>query len=192
MDFKDFKHSIEFSNVWFKYPEMHDYVLKNISFKIEKGQKIALVGLSGAGKTTLADLISRFYDVEQGQILIDGIDIRKIKIEDLRALIGIVSQDSLLFNDSVLKNICIGDDIIDIEKLEYSVKSAYIDEFIPETSKLGEILIGDQGTKLSGGQKQRVAIGRAIYKNAPVLILDEATSALDSQSEKTVQEALIS
>lgn len=191
LDFRGFNQSIEFRDVWFRYPEMDDYVLKNISFKIEKGQKIALVGLSGAGKTTLADLISRFYDIEKGQILIDGVDIKNIKIEDLRSLIGIVSQDSLLFNDSVLRNICIGDDIIDIEKLKYSVKSAYIDDFIPDINKLGEIVIGDQGTKLSGGQKQRVAIGRAIYKNAPVLVLDEATSALDSQSEKTVQEALM-
>ncbi|MGE5354802.1 MAG: ABC transporter ATP-binding protein [Deltaproteobacteria bacterium] len=186
----DFNHSIEFKNVWFKYPEAGDYVLQNINFSLEKGQKIALVGLSGAGKTTLADLISRFYEVEKGEILIDGINIRDLKIDDLRNLIGIVSQDALLFNDTIQNNICFTDQKINNDHLLFAVRSAMVDEFVTDISKIDKIIIGDQGTKLSGGQKQRIAIARAIYKNAPILILDEATSSLDSQSEKTVQKAL--
>ena len=189
-DKSEFNESIEFKNVWFKYPDSSEYVLKDINFKILKGQKIALVGLSGAGKTTLADLISRFYDVGRGEILIDGINIKELKANDLRNLVGIVSQDALLFNDSILNNICISDKEIDNEQLSFAVKTAMVDEFAPDFSQLNNVIIGDQGTKLSGGQKQRVAIARAIYKNAPVLILDEATSSLDSQSEKTVQKAL--
>ncbi|MBK7095745.1 MAG: ABC transporter ATP-binding protein [Saprospiraceae bacterium] len=186
----DFYDSIEFRNIWFRYPDSPDYVLQDINFKIFKGQKIALIGLSGAGKTTLADLISRFYDVQKGDILIDGVSIKDLKIDDLRNLIGIVSQDALLFNDSILRNICISDQKVNAEQLGFAVRTAMVDEFVPDVSRLDKIIIGDQGTKLSGGQKQRVAIARAIYKNAPVLILDEATSSLDSQSEKTVQKAL--
>lgn len=186
----NFHDSIEFRNVWFRYPDSTDYVLEDINFKISRGQKIAIIGLSGAGKTTLADLVSRFYDVGKGEILIDGVNIKDLKIDDLRNLIGIVSQDALLFNDSILKNICISDQEADMEKLSFAVRTAMVDEFAPDISQLDSIIIGDQGTKLSGGQKQRVAIARAIYKNAPVLILDEATSSLDSQSEKTVQKAL--
>lgn len=184
------ENNIEFKNVSFKYPDSDEFVLKNINLKINKGQKLALIGLSGAGKTTLVDLISRFYDVSEGEILIDGININSLKLGDLRSLIGIVSQDSLLFNDTVANNINFIDENIDNEKLIFAVKSAMVDEFIPEKEKLNTIIIGDQGTKLSGGQKQRIAIARAIYKNAPILILDEATSALDSKSEKTVQNAL--
>jgi ABC-type multidrug transport system fused ATPase/permease subunit len=186
----DFYDSIEFRNIWFRYPDSSDFVLQDINFRISKGQKIALIGLSGAGKTTLADLISRFYDVEKGDILIDGVSIKDMKIDDLRNLIGIVSQDALLFNDSILRNICISDQEVDTEQLSFAVRTAMVDEFAPDITQLNNIIIGDQGTKLSGGQKQRVAIARAIYKNAPVLILDEATSSLDSQSEKTVQKAL--
>lgn len=187
---KGFNSEIEFKNVWFKYPESVDYVLKDISFKVPKGQKIALIGASGAGKTTLADLLSRFYEIEKGEILIDGVNIKNIKIDDLRDLIGIVSQDALLFNDSVLKNITFSSDDFEEQKFNFSLKTALVDEFIPNLEKAKTTIIGDQGTKLSGGQKQRIAIARAIYKNAPILILDEATSSLDTKSEKKVQIAL--
>jgi subfamily B ATP-binding cassette protein MsbA len=186
----DFNNSIEFRNVWFRYPDSDDYVLKNINFEIIKGQKIALIGMSGSGKTTMADLMSRFYDPDKGEILIDGIDIRDIRTENLRSLIGIVSQDALLFNDSILNNICFTDMPVDKEKFQFALKTAMVDEFAEDISKTDEIMIGDQGTKLSGGQKQRIAIARAIYKNAPILVLDEATSSLDSKSEKIVQKAL--
>ena len=186
----DFNTAIEFKKVSFKYPDSDEYVLQDIDLKIEKGQKIALIGLSGAGKTTMVDLISRLYDVSDGEILIDGTNINKIKLWDLRNLIGIVSQDSLLFNDSAANNINFSEDKIDKTKMNFAVRSAMVDEFIPDLEKLNNVIIGDQGTKLSGGQKQRIAIARAIYKNAPILILDEATSALDSKSEKTVQNAL--
>lgn len=185
----EFNQYIEFKNVNYKYPDTENNVLEDICFTINKGEKIALVGSSGAGKTTLADLISRFYNVGSGEILIDGININKIKISDLRNLIGIVSQDALLFNDSILNNICFNEEF-DSAKIEFAVKSAMVDEFADNTEKLKNTIIGDQGTKLSGGQKQRIAIARAIYKNAPILILDEATSSLDSQSEKLVQRAL--
>lgn len=186
----DFNSSIEFRNVWFRYPDSDDYVLKNINLKIHKGKKIALIGMSGSGKTTMADLISRFYDPEKGEILIDDVDIRDIKTDNLRSLIGIVSQDALLFNDSILNNICFTDIPVDKEKFQFAIKTAMVDEFAEDISKTDSIMIGDQGTKLSGGQKQRIAIARAIYKNAPILILDEATSSLDSKSEKIVQKAL--
>jgi len=185
-----FKFSIEFKNIWFKYPEAEDFVLKDISIKINKGEKIALIGASGAGKTTLADLLSRLYDIQKGEILIDGINIKKIKLKSLRNLIAIVSQDALLFNDSVLKNITFSSSDIDSKRLEKAIKTALVDEFIPNLEKAETTIIGDQGTKLSGGQKQRIAIARAIYKNAPILVLDEATSSLDSTSEKKVQVAL--
>lgn len=186
----DFIDSIELRNVWFKYPESKDYVLKNINLTIKKGQKIAIIGSSGAGKTTLADLLSRFYNIQKGEILIDGINIVNIKINNLRNLISIVSQDALLFNDTVLKNISFSDVGFDVEKMKFSIKTSMVDEFINDIDKAKSTIIGDQGTKLSGGQKQRIAIARAIYKNAPILILDEATSSLDSKSEKKVQLAL--
>ncbi len=180
---------IEFKNIWFKYPDAEDYVLKNVSIKIKRGEKIALIGASGAGKTTLADLLSRLYDIQKGEILIDGINIQKLSLKSLRNLVGIVSQDALLFNDNVLKNIAFTDDVIK-KNLDFAIKTALVDEFIPDLSKAKSTIIGDQGTKLSGGQKQRIAIARAIYKNAPILVLDEATSSLDSTSEKKVQIAL--
>ncbi|MEZ4908529.1 MAG: ABC transporter ATP-binding protein [Saprospiraceae bacterium] len=186
----DFVDSIKLKNVNFKYPDSDEYVLKNINLTIEKGHKIALIGLSGSGKTTLVDLISRFYNITSGEILIDDVNINNIKLADLRELIGMVSQDSLLFNDTAANNILFSDTNIDNERMKFAVKSAVVDEFIPDFEKLNSVVIGDQGTKLSGGQKQRIAIARAIYKNAPILILDEATSALDSKSEKKVQSAL--
>ena len=186
----DFKDSIEFKNIWFKYPDAEEYVLKNINIKISKGEKIALIGASGAGKTTLADLLSRLYDIQKGEILIDGINIKNIKLKCLRNLVGIVSQDALLFHDNVLKNITFSDKNINQEDLDAAIKTALVDEFIPNMEKAKSTIIGDQGTKLSGGQKQRIAIARAVYKNAPILVLDEATSSLDSTSEKKVQQAL--
>ena len=157
---------------------------------MKKGEKIALIGASGAGKTTLADLLSRFYDVCDGQISIDGINIMDLDIHCLRDLIGIVSQDPLLFNDSVLNNITFSESDYDVERLKIAIKTSLVDEFVEDIEKAKTMMIGDQGTKLSGGQKQRIAIARAVYKNAPILILDEATSSLDSKSEKSVQKAL--
>ncbi len=185
-----FEKSIEFKNVWFKYADSDSYILKDISFKIEKGQKIAFIGASGAGKTTLADLLSRFYDIQKGQILIDNIDIREINLKSLRNIIGIVSQDSLLFHDNIINNIVFSDKNYDQDKLEKSIDISSVKEFVPDLETAEKTIIGDQGTKLSGGQKQRIAIARAIYKNAPILVLDEATSALDSESEKKVKLAL--
>ncbi len=187
---KKLKYSILYKNVSFKYPDSDEYVLKNINLELKKGEKVALIGASGAGKTTLADLLSRFYDVCDGQILIDGTDIKDIDIHCLRDLVGIVSQDPLLFNDSVLNNITFAESYYDVERLEIAMKTSLVDEFVPDIEKAKSMIIGDQGTKLSGGQKQRIAIARAVYKNAPILILDEATSSLDSKSEKSVQEAL--
>ncbi len=186
----DFVTSIVYKNVSFKYPDTEEYVLKNINLEIRKGEKIALIGASGAGKTTLADLLSRFYDVDQGEILLDGMNIKDIDINDLRGMVGIVSQDPLLFNDSVLNNITFSDRDFDEERLELAIKVSLVDEFVSGIEKAKEMRIGDKGTKLSGGQRQRIAIARAIYKNAPILILDEATSSLDSKSEKSVQKAL--
>ncbi len=187
---KEFKSSILYENVSFKYPDSNEYVLKNVNLKLKKGEKIALIGASGAGKTTLADLLSRFYDVCDGQISIDGINIMDLDIHCLRDLIGIVSQDPLLFNDSVLNNITFSESDYDVERLKIAIKTSLVDEFVEDIEKAKTMMIGDQGTKLSGGQKQRIAIARAVYKNAPILILDEATSSLDSKSEKSVQKAL--
>ncbi len=187
---ESFDSTIEFKDVWFKYPDSNEYVLKNISLKIEKGQKVAFIGTSGAGKTTLADLLSRFYDIDKGQILVDGIDIRDININSLRNIIGIVSQDSLLFHDNIIKNIVFSDKNYSEERLKKSIEISSVVEFVPNLKEAESTVIGDQGTKLSGGQKQRIAIARAIYKNAPILVLDEATSALDSESEKKVKIAL--
>jgi subfamily B ATP-binding cassette protein MsbA len=186
----DFDSLIQYKNVSFKYPDSPEYVLKDINLEINKGEKIALIGASGAGKTTLADLLSRFYDVDSGEILIDGINIKDLNINSLRDLVGIVSQEPLLFNDSVFNNITFSERDYDRERLEIAIKTSLVDEFVPDIEMAKKTIIGDQGTKLSGGQKQRISIARAIYKNAPILILDEATSSLDSKSEKSVQEAL--
>lgn len=185
---KHFEHSIELKNVSFGYT--HQLVLKNITLSIPKGKTIALVGPSGAGKSTLADLIARYYDVSNGKILIDGIDITRIKISDLRKLMSIVSQQPILFNDTIAANITFGDPQPDMERMKRAAQLAYAADFI-ETLPNGYFsTIGDQGGKLSGGQRQRIAIARALYKDAPILILDEATSALDAESEKIVQQAI--
>lgn len=185
----DFKQTIEFKNVSFKYEK--DFVLKNISLKIEKGKTIAIVGQSGSGKSTFAELIPRFYDVTEGDILIDGISIKNYKIHDLRNLIGYVSQEAILFNDSLYNNISFGLENNDIEKVKSAAKIANAHEFIENTRSGYYSNVGDRGGKLSGGERQRISIARAVMKNPPILILDEATSSLDTESERLVQDALI-
>ena len=184
-----FKDKIQLNDVSFKY-ESDDTVLKNISFEIKKGSTVALVGSSGAGKSTLADLIPRFYDVNQGAIEIDGQDIRHVTLNSLRRLMGIVTQETILFNDTVKANIAYGQKDVDDEQVIAAAKAANALEFIEELPKGLDTVIGEKGVKLSGGQRQRLAIARAIMKNPPILILDEATSALDTESERLVQEAL--
>lgn len=183
----NFNKEISFKNVSFKYNQ--EQVLKNISFKIKKGETVAIVGHSGAGKSTIADLLIRFYDVVSGEIKIDDLNIKEINLNQLRSLMGVVTQDSILFNDTVINNIAFGVEIENFQVLE-SAKMANSDEFIQNLDKKYETFIGDAGNKLSGGEKQRLSIARAIYKNPEILILDEATSSLDTKSEKSVQEAL--
>jgi len=184
----NFEQSIEYRNVWFRYGE--DHVLKNIDIKITKGKSIALVGQSGSGKSTMVDLLPRFYDVEQGGIYIDGNDIRDLSIFQLRQLFGIVNQDPILFNETIYNNIAFGANKVSDEDIIQAAKIANAHEFILATENGYQTGIGDRGTKLSGGQRQRISIARAILKNPPILILDEATSALDTESERLVQEAI--
>ena len=184
-----FEDKIQIKDVSFKY-ESEDIVLKNISFEIEKGSAVALVGSSGSGKSTMADLIPRFYDVNQGAIEIDGQDIRHVTLNSLRRLMGIVTQETILFNDTVKANIDYGQKDVDDEQVIAAAKAANALEFIEELPQGLDTVIGEKGVKLSGGQRQRLAIARAIMKNPPILILDEATSALDTESERLVQEAL--
>ncbi len=184
-----FEKQIMFNNVSFKY-EFNDTVLKDISFEIEKGSVVALVGSSGAGKSTLADLIPRFYDVDKGGITIDGHDIRDLSLNSLRRLMGIVTQETMLFNDTVRANIAYGQIDVNDEQVIPAAKAANALEFINELSEGFDTVIGEKGVKLSGGQRQRLAIARAIMKNPPILILDEATSALDTESERLVHKAL--
>lgn len=186
--FNEFKNSIEYKNVFFKYEE--ELVLKEIDLKIEKGKTVALVGQSGAGKSTLADLLPRLIDVTEGDILLDGIPIKNIKLKDLRALMGIVTQQSILFNDTVFNNIAFGYTGATEEMVIKAAKVANAHEFITQMPNGYYSNIGDGGNKLSGGQKQRLSIARAVLKNPPILILDEATSSLDTESERLVQDAL--
>lgn len=185
---ESFKNKIEYKNLSFSYGK--ELVLKNINISIEKGKTIALVGQSGGGKSTLIDLLPRFYDPIEGGVLIDGKDIREYKIQDLRALMGIVSQRSILFNDSVFNNIALGVENATQEEVEEAAKIANAHEFIIKLPEGYQTNIGDSGGKLSGGQQQRLGIARAVLKNPPIMILDEATSALDTESEKLVQDAL--
>jgi subfamily B ATP-binding cassette protein MsbA len=185
---KAFEESIVLKDVTFSY-ESED-VVKGVSFEIKKGETVALVGASGGGKSTLANVVARFYDVSSGEISIDGIPLKKIRLHDLRTLMGIVTQDSILFNDSVKNNITLGSDHSDMESVTQAGLVANADEFVQQLDGGYEFNIGDGGNKLSGGQKQRLSIARAVYKNPPLLILDEATSALDTHSEKLVQEAI--
>jgi len=185
---KQFNHSIEYKNVFFRYKS--EPVLRDINIKIEKGKTIALVGHSGSGKSTLVDLLPRFYDVESGSIQIDGIDIRELKISELRDMMGIVNQEPILFNDSFFNNIAFGMNNATREEVIHAAMVANAHEFIELTEAGYDTNLGDRGSKLSGGQRQRISIARAVLKNPPILILDEATSSLDTESEKLVQEAL--
>jgi len=184
-----FNNTLELREVGFSY-DGHKNVLSHINLTIKKGQTIALVGPSGAGKTTLTDLVARFYDVSDGNILLDGLDLREFKQEDLRGLFGMVSQESILFNDTVRNNIALGKPEASMEDIVNAAVAAHADEFIRNLQDGYDTNIGERGSKLSGGQRQRLGIARALLKDPQILILDEATSALDSQSEKMVQEAL--
>ena len=185
----DLEHSIEYRNVAFSYNT--EPVLKNINLVIPKGRTVALVGPSGGGKSTMVDLLPRFYDITGGQLLIDGNDVRDIAISDVRGLMGIVNQETILFNGSVYDNISFGMKDVTLEKVISAAKVANAHEFIERLDKGYDTNIGDRGLKLSGGQRQRISIARAVLKNPPVLILDEATSALDTESERLVQDALV-
>lgn len=188
---KEFKSELAFQNVSFAYPdEPGEMVLDNINFSINKGEVVALVGPSGGGKSTLVDLIPRFYDVTGGAIKFDGKDLRDLKIEDLRKFIGIVTQETILFNDSIKNNICYGSTDFSEEDIFEAAKVANAHKFISEMPNGYDTEIGERGVKLSGGQRQRLAIARALLKNPDIMIFDEATSALDNESEKLVQEAL--
>jgi subfamily B ATP-binding cassette protein MsbA len=183
-----FSESIEYKNVSFAYDR--DHVLKNVNLKIQKGKTIALVGPSGGGKSTFADLVPRFYDPSEGEVLLDGISLRDYEIESLRKQMGVVTQESILFNDTIFNNIAFGMPNVNEEKVIEAAKVANAHDFIMQTENGYDTYIGERGSKLSGGQRQRIAIARAVLKNPPILILDEATSALDSESERLVQDAL--
>ncbi len=183
-----FEHQIEFKNVSFRYGEQ--WILKDINLTIPKGKTIAIVGQSGSGKSTLVDLIPRYYDVQEGEVLIDGINVKDLGIYDLRQLIGNVNQEAILFNDSFRNNISFGVDNATDEQIEEAARIANAYDFIMASEAEFDTNIGDRGGRLSGGQRQRVSIARAILKNPPILILDEATSALDTESERLVQDAL--
>lgn len=182
------REAITYRDVWFKYQDQ--WVLKKINLTIPKGKTVALVGQSGSGKSTLVDLLPRFYDVTQGQILIDGVDVREARLSDLRGLMGNVNQEAILFNDTFYNNIAFGVEQATREQVEEAARIANAHAFIEASEQGYETNIGDRGGKLSGGQRQRISIARAILKNPPILILDEATSALDTESERLVQEAL--
>lgn len=188
LDLPDFKDSIIYDNVSFHYNEVD--VLNNINMTVPKGKMIALVGESGGGKSTLVDLLPRFYDVSKGRITIDGTDVRDFKIYDVRGLMGIVSQETILFNDTIFNNIAFGIENATREDVIEAARIANAHDFIMEMENGYDTLIGDRGMNLSGGQRQRISIARAVLKNPPILILDEATSSLDTESERLVQEAL--
>ena len=185
---KSFDKEIEFTHVTFAY--VQEEVLKDINLVIPKGRTIALVGPSGGGKSTMVDLMPRFYDCIKGDILIDGVPIRNMVINDLRGLMGIVSQETILFNDTVFNNIAFGMETATEEDVVAAARVANAHEFIENMPMGYQTNIGDRGTKLSGGQRQRLSIARAVLKNPPIMILDEATSALDTESERLVQQAL--
>jgi subfamily B ATP-binding cassette protein MsbA len=187
-----FRDTIEFRDVVFHYEDGHGRAtLKGVSFSVRAGQMVAIVGRSGAGKTTLVNLLPRFYDVTGGAIVIDGQDIRKVSLKSLRDQIGIVTQDTVLFDDTIANNIAYGVPGVSREQIEACARAAHAHDFITALPDGYETRIGERGQRLSGGQRQRVAIARALLKNSPMLILDEATSSLDSESERLVQDALV-
>jgi len=188
VDKNSLEKELSFNNVSFKYEK--EVVLRNISFTIKKGQTVAIVGQSGSGKSTIANLIPRFYDVFSGEIKIDGINIKDLRKKDLRNLIGLVTQDSILFNDSIKKNITLSNSNANTKQIVEASKIANANEFINKINYGFDSNVGDGGGKLSGGQKQRISIARAVLNNPPIMIFDEATSSLDSKSEKLVQDAL--
>jgi subfamily B ATP-binding cassette protein MsbA len=188
LSIEGFNESIELKNVCFSYPDKT--ILDNINLTIKKGQTIALVGSSGAGKSTLADLIPRFHDASAGEVLIDGINIKRFKLKDLRNLMGIVTQEPILFNDTVSANISLGNENASADDIVKAATIANAHEFISKKDNGYNTLVGDRGSKLSGGERQRVTIARAVLKNPPIMILDEATSSLDTESEKWVQDAI--
>jgi len=185
---EDFTNAMRINNISFKYDQ--ENVLQNFSLEIPKGHTVALVGQSGSGKSTIANLVTRFYDVNTGSIVIDGIDIKDMTQNSLRGLLGLVTQDSILFNDTIRENLRIGKENATDQEIIAALKIANAWEFVKELPKTIDTNIGDSGNKLSGGQKQRLSIARAVLKNPPIMILDEATSALDTESERLVQNAL--
>jgi subfamily B ATP-binding cassette protein MsbA len=189
-ELKQFNDNIMFDSVWFQYNSAEDYVLKDINFTLPKGKRYAIVGKSGSGKSTIASLLPRFYDVTKGKISIDGADIRDFTLQSLRQNIALVTQETILFNDSIKNNISYGTKNISFEEIIEASKKANAYDFIMNLPEQFDTIIGEKGVRLSGGEKQRIAIARAILKNAPILILDEATASLDTKSEKEVQKAL--
>jgi ATP-binding cassette, subfamily B, bacterial MsbA len=184
------RQGIEYRRVGFRYSDAHGTILRNVSFSARSGEVVAIVGTSGSGKTTLVNLLPRFYDVTEGEVLIDGVDVREATLASLRAQIGLVTQETVLFNDTVRANIAYGMEDVDEARVESAARAAFAHDFILDLPRRYDTVIGERGSRLSGGQKQRIAIARAILKDPPILILDEATSSLDAESERLVQGAL--